>query len=126
VDEIQKDRLLKKATALIAPTLYHEPFGNVVIEALLRGTPVITTDRGAFTETVQNAVNGYRCTWASEFEEAADQVSYLDRLTIALAARSTYSFETIASRYEAYCRQITQASQRHYHPKQKIPIGLDN
>lgn len=125
VDEIQKDSLLKKATALIAPTLYHEPFGNVVIEAMLHGVPVITTDRGAFTETVQNAVNGYRCTWASEFEEAIDQISFLDRLNIALAARSTYSFDAIAPRYEAYCRHITQVCQRPYHPQQKIPFGLD-
>ncbi len=124
VDDLQKDALLKKATALLAPTIYHEPFGNVVIEALLRGVPVITTDRGAFTETVQNGINGFRCTWADEFEQAVDQVSYLDRLTIGQVARQTYSFDAIAPKYEAYCRHIFIAHQKPYNPKQKIPTGL--
>lgn len=124
VDELQKDELLKKATALLAPTLYHEPFGNVTIEAMLRGVPVITTDRGAFTETVRNGFNGYRCTWASEFEDAAEQVTRLDRSAIAAAARNTYSFEAIAPRYEAYCQHISQAHLRPHNPKQKLPVGF--
>lgn len=43
-DVNQRKQLLRDATALIAPTHYIEPFGNIVVESLLSGTPVITTD----------------------------------------------------------------------------------
>lgn len=36
--------LLAYADAVLVPTTYLEPFGGVVVEAMLAGTPAITTD----------------------------------------------------------------------------------
>jgi glycosyltransferase involved in cell wall biosynthesis len=43
------------------PRCYIEPFGGSGVEVLLCGTPLIAVDYGAFTETIIDGVNGFRC-----------------------------------------------------------------
>ena len=57
----QRKELMKKAKALFGLTYYVEPFGNMIIESNLSGTPVITTNWGAFPEIVRNGITGYLC-----------------------------------------------------------------
>ena len=49
---------LERAWALVAPSLYAEPLGFVALEAIVRGVPVIASDRGGFGETVEEGVSG--------------------------------------------------------------------
>ena len=52
VSGVRKAELLAQAKALIFPVLWPEPFGLVVIEALVSGTPVLASRRGSLPELV--------------------------------------------------------------------------
>jgi len=62
----QRSSLLAGARALLVPTIYHEPFGGVAVEAMMSGTPVVATDWGAFPETVKHCETGFRFRTLSE------------------------------------------------------------
>jgi glycosyltransferase involved in cell wall biosynthesis len=102
----ERGLLMSKAKAVFVPTQYIEPFGNVNVEAQACGTPVITTDWGAFTETVVQGVTGYRCRTFGEFKAAAQNVGTLDPKIIRDRAVSLYSMDTIAKRYEEYFTRL--------------------
>lgn len=94
--------LMGNAIAVMAPTLYAEPFGNVVVESMACGTPVITTDWGAFTETVINGVTGFRCRMLHEFVDAIELAHNLNRAPIRRYAKNQFSLEAVAPQYEMY------------------------
>jgi glycosyltransferase involved in cell wall biosynthesis len=102
----ERGRIMSRARAVFVPTTYIEPFGNVAVEAQGCGTPVISTDWGAMTETVEHGKTGYRCRMLSEFVEATEKVGDLDYRYIRDRAQRLYSLETIAERYDRYFRRL--------------------
>jgi glycosyltransferase involved in cell wall biosynthesis len=72
----------------------------------MTGTPVITTDWGAFTETVADGVTGFRCRTFGEFVQAVQDAPTLDRSVIRERALDTYSLEATAPKYERYFRRL--------------------
>jgi len=101
----QRKKLMAHAKALFLPTLYLEPFGYVVIEAGLSGTPVITTPFGAFPETVRDGYNGYKCWTHREFVEAATNIGRIKPANCRAWAMQ-YTLDTAAPQYKRYFTQI--------------------
>lgn len=99
----ERRELLKGARALLAPTLYIEPFGNVVVEAQMAGVTPITTDWGAFTET--NTL-GFRCRTLGEFVDAIRRADTIDPQRLRDHAITHYSFEVAAHRYDMYFKRL--------------------
>lgn len=97
--------LLAGAAALLCPTYYVEPFGGVAVEAQLSGTPVITTDWGAFTETVLPNVTGFRCRTMDQFEYAARHVGDIDPADCRKWAMN-YSLTSVGAMYEEYFQML--------------------
>jgi glycosyltransferase involved in cell wall biosynthesis len=50
--------LMSQARAVLVPSIWEEPFGLVVVEAMAAGTPPIATDRGSFVELITRGVDG--------------------------------------------------------------------
>lgn len=57
----QKREVLSKAKALILLTRLNDACPTSVSEAMLSGTPVIASDRGAMPEIIDNGITGYVC-----------------------------------------------------------------
>src|SRR5919197_1354381 len=60
-DRAMKSELLARARALLFPIQWEEPFGLVIIEAMLSGVPVLGTARGAVPEILDVGTTGVVC-----------------------------------------------------------------
>ena len=106
VDVQRRAEVMGKAQAVLVPTIYVEPFGGVNVEAQLCGTPVITTDFGAFTETVEHGVSGFRCHTMEHFTWAVQHAPRLNPAVIRERAEARYSIWNVRWMYQEYFDMI--------------------
>ncbi len=99
-----KRRLFARARALLVPLRWEEPFGLVMIEALLAGCPVIAQARGAAPEIVAHGLDGFLVHGAEEMAEALARAAPLDRRAIQARARVRFGADRMAARYVAVYR----------------------
>lgn len=102
----RRNELLGFAQMAILPTTYIEPFGGTAVEAQLTGTPVLTTDWGAFSETVLHGITGFRCRTFDDFLWAANHVSELSPVTIRKWAEQNYSMARVGQMYQEYFLKV--------------------
>lgn len=101
----ERSEFLRNARAILAPSTFIEPFCGMTVEAMLCGTPVITVDFGAMTETISGGM-GFRCHTLQDWLDAVDNVGRLDRKYIAETARSKYSLEACGKKYDKIFMQL--------------------
>jgi glycosyltransferase involved in cell wall biosynthesis len=106
-----RNELLRRARAVLLPTEYIEPFGGVAIEAMLSGTPVLTSDHSAFTETVIPGVTGWRCRVLGDWLAGVERVGEcLDPDRLALHAARCYGMDTIGAQYVRVLSAMQEAA----------------
>lgn len=106
-DVNKRKSLMKDAMACFFPSQYAEPFGKVLVESLLSGTPAISTDWGAFTETNIHGVTGYRCRTFNDYIEAVASIKNGDIHSKDCRNHGEkYSMKNIRPQYEDYFRKV--------------------
>jgi len=109
----QKAALIGRARALLFPIQWEEPFGLVMIEAMLCGVPVLATARGAAPEVVEDGVTGVLCDDSAGLVLAARTAGKLfDRTRIREIAQRRWSSSRMARDYLRFYR-AAQAQRLH-------------
>ena len=114
----KRKELLSKAKAVFVPTLYIEPFGYIIIEAALSGTPVITTDWGSFPELVQHGRTGFRCRSLAQFIAAAENIDKINPQDCRTWGMN-FVQEQIAPMYQQYFEQLMNLYGRGWYSKKE-------
>ena len=96
------ERLYAAADVVALPTLY-EPFGNVHLEALASGRPMLTSARAGGAELIEPGVNGWVVpeATASAIAQGLERLRGADPLALGRAARATAEPYTYAAQVAA-------------------------
>ncbi len=100
--ELQQE--LGRCRALLMTPRWIEAFGNVAIESLACGTPVISYHRGGPAEIVKDGQTGFLVEPDSVvgLVEAIKQIDRIDRHSCRQQAESEYSLPALGDRFEAW------------------------
>jgi len=109
VDDAQKNELLGKASALLMPIEWEEPFGIVMIEAMACGTPVVAFARGSVPEIVRQGENGFICDGVRDAVRAVSELPRVRRAEVRRDVEERFSSRSVVSAYEALYGSRTQS-----------------
>lgn len=101
-DELQSE--IGGCAAVVMTPKWVEAFGNVAIEAMATGVPVITYDRGGPAEIVTDGETGF-VTPVDDVDglvAAVDRISTIDRVMCRQRVEERYSTAAFASRVESW------------------------
>ena len=101
----EKAKLFAEARAFLYPIRWEEPFGLVIVESLLAGTPVIATPRGAMPELIHPEV-GFLASSDEDFAAAFDGVGAIHPRRCREYAAESFNIAKTAARYLALYRRV--------------------
>lgn len=94
-----KVELLCGAAALLFPIQWEEPFGLVMIESMLVGTPVIAFRHGSAPEVVEEGVTGFLVDNAEQMAQRIRELDQFDRARCRERARRRWCCTRMAREY---------------------------
>lgn len=111
LDDARKDIWFGQARCFLMPVRWDEPFGLVLAESMLCGTPVIAFKRGGIPEIVIDGKTGFLVSSADEMVEAVARVGQIDPLECRRHVEKHFSSEVMGQRYlELYERLVSQSA----------------
>ncbi len=107
------NELLGKATALLHPIFFEEPFGLSVVEALMCGTPVVAYNRGSMAELLIDGKTGFLVNDIPGAVAAIASLETIAPIDCRKHALERYSKDTMVHGYlEAYELVINEAQRK--------------
>lgn len=100
-DAVAKRALLARASCLLFPICWEEPFGLVMIEAMACGTPVVALRRGSVPEIVVDGETGIVVDHPDELPTAVARARRLDPGTCRRHVEDRFATDAMARGYEA-------------------------
>ena len=104
-DAAAKRRLLSRASCMLFPICWEEPFGLVVIEAMVCGTPVVALRRGAVPELIVHGQTGIIVDDPEDLPAGIVLALQLDPAVCRKHVEAGFTVEVMAEGYEAVYRQ---------------------
>ena len=97
--DIQKNSYLGQAKALLFPILWEEPFGIVMVESMVCGTPVIAFNRGSVEEVIDENITGLKAGNLEEMIYALQKLHLINRVKCRDHAFEKFGIKKIAAKY---------------------------
>lgn len=104
----EKAELLAGAKGLLFPTNVSEAFGLGMVEAMISGTPVICSDKGACPELISPDV-GFVCSSEADYQSAINEIASVSSETCREKAIKEFHYLRMAAEYLAeYEKEIAR------------------
>ncbi|MBN1980047.1 MAG: glycosyltransferase family 4 protein, partial [Chitinivibrionales bacterium] len=117
VGPVRRNQLLGKATALLHPINFSEPFGLSVIESMACGTPVIAFNKGSMPELIENGKNGFLVNTVNEAIDAVARIRDIDRAycrrRVERYFTASHMVEEYIEVYETILEKMKKVEHRH-------------
>lgn len=108
VDEEIKKHLYSKAKAFIMPVSKNEPFGLVMIESMVSGTPVIALKQGPAPEIVDNKRTGYLVSTVDKMADAVSKITKIKPIVCRKHVLKNFTGEIMAKNYLDVYKHISK------------------
>ncbi|MEE3719582.1 glycosyltransferase family 4 protein [Tumidithrix elongata RA019] len=102
----QKSTLMGGAVATLFPITWQEPFGLVMIESMVTGTPVIAMSLGSAPEVIAQGRTGFLCQNVEECIDAIALTAQLDRRACRDHVLINFTAKRMADGYESVYQKI--------------------
>lgn len=118
-----------RADVVVVPSIWDEPLGLVVLEAMAASTPVVASNKGGIPLAVKNNINGFlvRARSAKAIAKAVNQILRNEELQkrMGLEARRTveekFDWEVIAKKFISYYDTAYKNSQKSHRLGRNLP-----
>jgi glycosyltransferase involved in cell wall biosynthesis len=105
-NHVQKNQLMGNAIATLFPITWREPFGLVMVESMVAGTPVIALELGATSEIISHEKTGFLCQNIDECVAAVHRINEIDRAACRKHVEENFGVKQMVDGYEAVYQQL--------------------